>query len=452
MFLQALTIARNALVESLRQPIVFVLVLISGVLQMFSVWGTGFSMSQTEASEVQGDDKLFLDFGLGTVFVMGTLLAGFVATAVMSREIENKTVLTVVSKPVGRPVLVVGKYLGVTGAILMSVIVMLVFLLLGVRHQVMSTTADELDGPVLLCGLGGVALSLALAGWCNYFYGWSFPQTVMGLLLVVLVPGYLLVLCLSKNWGWQSPLTDFKPQVVLACVCLVLAIVVLTAVATAASTRLGQVMTIAVCMGVFMLSLMSNYLFGRHAFKNESVGVVATARPDEVTKPRFMLGERYHVELEQAPRRPVPAGGSVYYGPTPNGFPLKTRFEPLPALPANAEASARMSAGAPEGVVAEASQGRRMTLRHVGGAQGTAVTQPPEPGDYVFLAPTGVNAAALAAWGVVPNLQVFWLLDAVSQNRPVPGEYLVMALLYALAQVGVYLSAAVLLFQKRDVG
>ena len=38
----------------------------------------------------------------------------FVATAELSREIENKTVLTVVSKPVGRTTVIMGKYLGVS--------------------------------------------------------------------------------------------------------------------------------------------------------------------------------------------------------------------------------------------------------------------------------------------------------------------------------------------------
>ena len=37
----------------------------------------------------------------------------FVATAVLSREIENKTVLTVVSKPIGRTTVIFGKYIGV---------------------------------------------------------------------------------------------------------------------------------------------------------------------------------------------------------------------------------------------------------------------------------------------------------------------------------------------------
>src|SRR5690606_8340921 len=111
-----------------RQPIYFILIVICGILQVFNTWGTNFSMGYSSTAEVSSDNKLLLDIGLATVFVCGTLLAAFVATAVLSREIENKTVLTVVSKPVSRPVVVLGKYLGAAGAMLVATVTMLLFL------------------------------------------------------------------------------------------------------------------------------------------------------------------------------------------------------------------------------------------------------------------------------------------------------------------------------------
>lgn len=453
MLFQALAIARNAFIEAIRQPILFVLVLLSGAFQIYNTANTGFSMGLTESSEVAADNKLLFDIGLGTVFVIGTLLAGFIATAVMSREIENKTVLTVVSKPVGRPVLVLGKYLGVAGAIMVASVIMLVFLLLAIRHGVMSTTAEELDKPVLWLGLGSVALALALGGWCNYFYGWSFPQSVILLLLPLTLLAYFFVAFLGKNWGLAHPLQTFKPQITIACLCLLLAILVLTAVATAVSTRFGQVMTIVACLGVFVLALLSNHLFGRHVFVNQAVGAIAFVRPEEPTKPDFAKGERFRIELEQDPAAQIRPGANIHYGPTPNGYPLVTGFSPARFEGDVTDAEVVLAPGAPAAVIAERIEGRRIRLRHVGGpGTGVATSRPPEPGDYVFLEPTRVNAAALAVWGVVPNLQFFWLLDAVSQNRPVPPKYLGMAALYAAVQIGAFLSLGVILFQKRDVG
>ena len=85
-------------------------------------------------------------------------------------------------------------------------------------------------------------------------------------------------------------------------------------------------------------------------------------------------------------------------------------------------------------------------------ARPVATIRPPLPGDYVFVTPTTVNSVAMIAWVTVPNLQFFWLLDAVTQNRPIPPPYIVLVTIYGIAQIGVFLSLAVLLFQKRDVG
>jgi len=452
MLLQFFTIARNTFVESVRQPVLFLLVLLSGVLQVFSTWNTGFSMSQEESSQVSGDNKLMLDYGLGTIFVLGTLLAGFIATAVVSREIENKTVLTVVSKPVSRALLVLGKYAGVAGAISCAVFVMLLFLLMALRHGVLSTASDELDAPVLVFTFLGVGLSLAVAAWCNYFYGWSFPQTSILLLMPVMLVAYGLVLMFGKGWKVQPLYTDVKDQVLVASACLGMAVLVLTAVATAASTRLGQVMTIVVCLGVFLAALLSNHFLGRHVFKNTPIGMIQAASPDDPEKASFSNpGDAYTIQLDRPANEPPPPKSPFYYSPSPNGFPMMSRkpYSPFQGDLGRTEDTIGPTA-APALVVTEATR-QVLRVRNLG-ARAVPVMRPPEAGDYVFTSPTSMNTAALAVWAVVPNLQYFWLLDAVSQNRPVPGPYLVLVAGYSLSQIGVFLSLAVILFQKRDVG
>lgn len=452
MFTQLLAIARNTFVESVRQPVLFVLVLLSGVLQAFSTMNTGFSMADVESSQVSGDTKLLFDIGLGTIFVISTLLAGFIATAVISREIENKTVLTVISKPVARPVLVLGKFAGVAGAVMAGLIVMLVFLLMAIRHGVMSTTADELDGPVLVFGIGFVAISILVAGWCNYFYGWNFPQTLIVLLTPLSVVAYVLVLLVGKGWKVQDLHTDFKDQVMVASLCLGLAVLVLTSVALAASTRLGQVMTIVVCLGVFVGALLSNHLIGRHVFDNAAIGRVQGVTPEDPTKTTFANpGETLTVRLTREPiQRPRP-GDAVYYSPSPSGFPMLAptgygRFEGDLS-----ELSQQLAPQVPPGIIALEASGAALKIRHIGGSP-LRIVRPPEAEDYVFTRPTTIRPLALAAWGAIPNLQFFWLLDAVSQNRPVPASYLGLVSAYAACQIGAFLCLAVILFQRRDVG
>lgn len=451
MLTQLLSIARNTFIESLRQPVLLILILLSGLFQIFNTWSSGFAMGQSEAAEVEGDNKLLLDIGLATVFVFGTLLASFIATAALSREIENKTVLTIVSKPVGRPVLVLGKYLGIAGSILLAVAVMLLFLLFAIRHGVMSTASDILDGPVLAFSFAAVFLALAAAAWTNFFYNWSFPQVASALLLPLVTIAYLLTLALSKKWELQSLFTDFKPQITVACACLTLAILVLTAIATAASTRLGQVMTIVVCAGVFLTALLSNYFIGRYAFSNTVYAEIAQAQPEADRFRAFATpGDTYLITLKGPPREPITPGTPFYYGPTPSGFPLSTASF-SPTTPSTFNPDLLLREATPPAVVVTAVNDLKLTVRHAGGSPLT-VRQPPQSDDYVFIAPTRINAFALTLWGVIPNLQFFWLLDAVTQNRPVPVLYLALATAYALVQVVAALCVAVLLFQKRDVG
>lgn len=450
--LSALTIARNTLIESLRQPVIFLLVIASGILQILGVWWSAYSMGYTsDPGEVTSDDKLLFDIGLSTIFVCGMLLTAFISTAVLSREIENKTLLTMVSKPIPRAAVILGKFLGVAIAMLMAVTVMLIFLLLALRHGVLSTAADTLDGPVLVFGLGAVALSVILATITNFLYGWSFPQITIVSLVPLSVIALVAVLAISPEWEPQPLSTDFLPQVTIACVAIAVSILVMTAIAIAASTRLGQVMTIVVCAGAFALGLLSNYFFGRPAFSNTPIAVVAAAQPADEIEPTFRnAGEHFIVSLVTPPDIDLAPGMQFLYGPTANG--LRLAAEPADELPPlDVIGDDLFPAGTPGAVVITEVDDLLIAIRNVGNPPAT-VRRPPEAGDFVFLEPTEINPVAAVAWAVTPNMQFFWLVDAISQGRTIPPSHLWLVISYGLAQIVTFLGVAVFLFESRDVG
>lgn len=450
--LAALTIARNTLTESLRQPVVFLLVISSGILQILSVWWSAYSMGyRSDPGEITSDDKLLFDIGLSTIFVCGMLLAAFISTAVLSREIENKTLLTMVSKPISRASVILGKFLGVAIAVLMAVVVMLIFLMLALRHGVMSTAADTLDGPVLVFGLGAVALSVLLATVTNFLYGWSFPQMTMLLLVPLSIVALFAVLALNPKWQPQPLATDFLPQVTIACVAIAVAILVMASIAIAASTRLGQVMTIVVCAGAFGLGLLSNYFFGRPAFTNAPIAVISGASPRDEFKPTLQnAGEYYIVSLVTPPDIDLKPGMQFLYGPTPNGVGLSVK--PSDELPSLQTANSDIfPTGTPGAVVIVEVQDLDLAIRNVGNPP-AKVRRPPQQGDFIFLEPTKINPAAAVAWAITPNLQFFWLVDAISQARSIPLSHLRLVITYGLLQIVTFLGLAVLLFESRDVG
>ena len=53
---------------------------------------------------------------------------------------------------------------------------------------------------------------------------------------------------------------------------------------------------------------------------------------------------------------------------------------------------------------------------------------------------------------ILPNLQFFWPADALTQGHTITLEYLGVVTLYAVCISVAFLSLAIILFQKRDVG
>ncbi len=456
MFSQLLAIARNTFVESVRQPIFFVLVGVSGILQIFNSLLSTYSMGYTDTTEVTGDDKLFLDIGLATVLFCATLLASFVATAVISREIEQKTALTVISKPVGRPLFVLGKYLGVAGAVSAAVALMMAFFLLALQHGVMSRAWDSFDRPVLILGVGSALLAVAVATWGNYFYGWVFSSAAVYLMVPLVLLALVATLAFGPDWKAHASLAEVmtkevKPTILTACAGVALAMLVLTAVAVACSTRLGQVMTIVVCFGVFLFGLLSNHLVGRYAYRNSAAETIGALEAQNDPDLDFRdAGDVWLIRLKGEPRTTFKPGDSLYYASDPSGVEMHVPRHPRFTGDVNSVTDVNQPGSGPA-VVVRAVEGRGKDLIVVN-AGGLATRSRPYLGDYVFAGPTRVNWLARVVWGVTPNVQFFWLVDAVTQGHTVPLRYAGLLVVYSACQITALLGLAVFLFQKREVG
>ena len=73
---------------------------------------------------------------------------------------------------------------------------------------------------------------------------------------------YLLSMMFNHDFTPAAFGTAFRPELWQAITMLMVALLVLTAVAIAASTRLGQVMTLCVTLGVFLAGMLSDWMFG----------------------------------------------------------------------------------------------------------------------------------------------------------------------------------------------
>ena len=266
-------LALNTFVETLRQPIYGVILLATAGMLILNVSLAGFTLDD--------DDKLLLDLGLSTLLLSGLFLSAFSASGVISREIENKTVLTVISKPIGRPLFILGKFAGLVAALVVAYYLSFLVFVLAERHGVLQTSAQPWDAPVLAFGFGSLFLSLLAAGFCNYFYGTDFPTGAIGFIAVLLTLGVLLVAKFDEQWKVIPFGSNFvSGQIVFAGYLVFLVVLVTSAMAVAASTRFGQLMTLVICTGMLGLGIISDYAFGQYEEGSRLAAVVYRAVPN----------------------------------------------------------------------------------------------------------------------------------------------------------------------------
>ncbi|MFM7406565.1 MAG: ABC transporter permease [Cuspidothrix sp.] len=74
-------------------------------------------------------DKIFLDFGLAAINVIGLIVAIFIGTGLINKEIEKRTILVLIAKPITRSEFITSKYLGLSAVLAVLVTAMTIIYL-----------------------------------------------------------------------------------------------------------------------------------------------------------------------------------------------------------------------------------------------------------------------------------------------------------------------------------
>lgn len=114
--MKVLSIALNTFRENLRDKLLYNL-LVFALLMI----GSSLLLMRLTLGEFH---RLLLDVGLGSINIFGVLIAIFVGIGLVNKEIEKKTIYTIVSKPVARYQFLVGKYLGLTITLFVNTLIM----------------------------------------------------------------------------------------------------------------------------------------------------------------------------------------------------------------------------------------------------------------------------------------------------------------------------------------
>src|SRR3989442_11446185 len=109
-------IAVNVFRESVRDKILYNLVLFA-ILMI----GASYLLGQLTAGQ---DIKIIKDLGLAATSLFGLFIAVFIGIGLVSKEVERRSIYSLLAKPIRRSQLVVGKYGGLMLTLTVNVAIM----------------------------------------------------------------------------------------------------------------------------------------------------------------------------------------------------------------------------------------------------------------------------------------------------------------------------------------
>ena len=240
-------IARNTFKECIREPVYLVLLLISlslnGLMPAFALF------------VFRAQEKLVRDSDMATMMLFGMITAVLCASNAINREIRNGTALLVLSKPISRPLFISAKISGILAVVAIFCLLNSLTTLIALRVAIDQFKFDNL----LFWGhLGVLCAALLYAAAMNYIARKNFSQQAL-LFLLIAIPLWAVLAHFRPDHGKEVGL---QGQTAMVLFILSLAILAMGVISTALSTTLSFVGNLTVSSFIFMLGLMSQFLFG----------------------------------------------------------------------------------------------------------------------------------------------------------------------------------------------
>lgn len=153
---KVLAIGLNVFREAIRDKILYNLLFFA--LIMIACAGLFSTLTVGERT------KIIIDIGLASMNVFGVLIAIFLGISLVSKEIDKRTIYTILSKPVRRSQFLVGKYIGLSITLLINTIVMA-----GVFSLTLGYMGERFNGNIFM-PIGMIYLELMVMTAVGLFF------------------------------------------------------------------------------------------------------------------------------------------------------------------------------------------------------------------------------------------------------------------------------------------
>jgi len=118
-------IAHNTFKETIRNKILYNILLVAGIALVLSISFGDLS--------VFSRGQVMADFGLATMSLTGLLLAVFIGVGMLGMEISTKTIYGVITKPVTRTSFIFGKFLGLLATLVLNFMLIAAVFFIAIR-------------------------------------------------------------------------------------------------------------------------------------------------------------------------------------------------------------------------------------------------------------------------------------------------------------------------------
>src|SRR5438445_12247494 len=171
------SIALNVFRESVRDKVLYNLVFFAVLLIAVS-----YLLGQLTAGQ---DVKIIKYLGLAAMSVFGLFIAVFIGIGLVSKEVERRSIYSLLAKPVQRYHIVGGKYLGLILTLVVNVAIMTVALYAVLAYMAWGEVYTQLKGydpvtmdPMMMKAVGLILVELAVVTAIALFFS-TFSTPIM---------------------------------------------------------------------------------------------------------------------------------------------------------------------------------------------------------------------------------------------------------------------------------
>jgi hypothetical protein len=250
---QIVTIAINTFLETIRQSFFSIILFIFIGLIAASPTFTMFTLMESL--------NVVIDTGLASILLCSLLISAFSASTSVTLEIEKKTALTILSKPIHRAKFIMGKAMGLLLAVFVAVYILSITLIITVRIGVPDAAWQRIDNVAIGVMFMSLFLAFLFACFVNYFYDKPFQSALVLFLAFFYTIGIIFLLFIGP--GLEVVFAKYiNLEVVKGCILVAFSSLILSSVALAIATRLNLILTILATTFIFIIGLVSDFVFG----------------------------------------------------------------------------------------------------------------------------------------------------------------------------------------------